>query len=328
MRNSFVSALTEAAVQDASIMLITGDLGYGVVDDFALKLPKQFLNVGVAEQNMIGVASGLAQSGFRPFVYSIANFSTLRCLEQIRNDVCYHDLGVTIVSVGAGLAYGALGYSHFAVEDIAVMRALPGLRILSPADPLEANACVASVLDSPGPTYVRLGKGGEGILHDSPPVTFPRPATLRAGRDLSLVSTGSAVGLCLAASDLLAERGYEAAVTSVPQVAPLDAAWIDDLKADLPVVVVEEHRLPGGLGASIVEALSNRGKLIPVRRIGLPDTKLSDVGSAQYLRDVYGLSPIAIASACEEFLTSAERHSRSTDASLRAVDALRARFTE
>ncbi len=309
MRNSFVSALTEAALRDSSIVLITGDLGYGVVDDFAQKLPRQFVNVGVAEQNMIGVASGMAQSGFRPFVYSIANFSTLRCLEQIRNDVCYHDLNVTVVSVGAGLAYGTLGYSHFAVEDIAVMRAMPGLRILSPADPVEANACVALILESQGPTYVRLGKGGDPIVHRSSPVAFPRPTTLRVGRDLSLVSTGSAVGLCLAASDLLAERGHEVAVTSVPQVAPLDAAWVDGLRVGPPVVIVEEHRLHGGFGASVVEELSNRGDLIPVLRIGLPGTKLSDVGSPQYLRNVYGLSPIAIASACEELLTRTERQS-------------------
>ncbi len=182
MRDAFVKKLTEKAADDPSIMLLVGDLGFGVVADFGETYPRQFLNCGVAEQSMVGIAAGMAAAGRRPFVYSIANFPTLRPLEQIRNDVCYHGLGVTIVSVGAGLAYGSLGYTHHAVEDISILRSLPGMRVFSPADAIECRAAVDEILATPGPAYLRLGKNKEPLMHEAPPDLSRRRADRRPRR--------------------------------------------------------------------------------------------------------------------------------------------------
>jgi len=165
LRNAFATQLLDIARADSSILLITGDLGYGVLDRFQQELPEQFINAGVAEQTMMSMAAGLAASGYRPFVYSIANFPTFRCLEQIRNDVCYMDNPVTIVSVGAGLVYGVHGYSHHAVEDLAIIRSLPNITIYSPCDSVETKYSVNKILESKHPAYLRLGKGGEPLIH-------------------------------------------------------------------------------------------------------------------------------------------------------------------
>jgi len=161
MRNAFIETLTKAAAQDPRIFLVVGDLGFSVIEDFANKFPDRFLNAGVAEQNMTGVAAGLAMAGFKVFTYSIANFPTLRCLEQVRNDICYHGLDVTIVAVGGGLGYGSLGYSHHAVQDMACLRGFPGILMATPGDPSETKAVTHALLQYQGPAYLRLGKGGE-----------------------------------------------------------------------------------------------------------------------------------------------------------------------
>ena len=191
MRNAFISNLTELASTDESIFLVVGDLGYGVVEIFENKFPSRFLNAGIAEQNMIGLSAGLAKSGYKVFVYSIANFPTLRCLEQIRNDVCYSDLDVTIVSVGAGFSYGVLGYSHFAIEDISVMRTLPGINILSPSDPIEVKSAVKFALSNPGPKYLRLGKNGEQVIHSVNDISLESPIEIHNGDKFCLLVTGS-----------------------------------------------------------------------------------------------------------------------------------------
>jgi transketolase len=161
MRTAFIKALTDLAETDNRIWLVTGDLGFSVLEEFASRFPDRYLNVGVAEQNMTGVAAGLAMSGKIVFTYSIANFPTLRCLEQVRNDVCYHNANVKIVAVGGGLAYGAQGYTHHAIEDLAILRALPNIRVIAPGDPAETRAAVMAIVNTPGPCYLRLGKAGE-----------------------------------------------------------------------------------------------------------------------------------------------------------------------
>src|SRR3972149_11388361 len=167
MRTAFIQSVSEWAAQDERIWLLVGDLGYSVVESFAERFPHRFVNMGIAEQNMIGVAAGLALSGKVVFVYSIANFPVMRCLEQIRNDVCYHNLSVTVVAVGGGVAYGTAGYTHYAVEDLAVMRAMPNMRVLTPGDPVEVRWATRSIPAHPGPCYLRLGKGGEAVVHKS-----------------------------------------------------------------------------------------------------------------------------------------------------------------
>lgn len=293
MRDAFVRRITELAQEDPRIMLVVGDLGYGVVDDFARLIPEQFLNAGVAEQSMIGVAAGLASQGRRVFVYSIANFPTLRCLEQIRNDICYHQRDVTVVSVGAGVAYGTHGYTHHAVEDIAALRALPGLRIISPADPAEAIAAADYTSASAGAHYVRLGKNGERVLHaDASSLDIREPVLLRAGADASIVATGSIVENCLVAAEMLAaQHGLQCAVSSCPVVRPLSLEWLVSLDPSVPLITVEEHSREGGFGSIFLEFVNDHRLGLQITRAGLSNMNVSRLGSQAYLRSISGLDP-------------------------------------
>jgi transketolase len=293
VRDAFITRLAQRASENSRINLVVGDLGFGVVTDFAEAYPLQFLNAGVAEQSMIGIAAGMAAAGRKVFVYSIANFPTMRCLEQIRNDVCYHGLDVTIVSVGAGLAYGTLGYSHHAVEDIAVMRAFPGLTIYSPCDPLEVTAAVDAICETSGPTYLRLGKNREPVLHAAPPdVASGAPLLLRDGTDLTLFVTGAiaAVGL-EAASVLESDHGVSVRVLSVPRIKPLDTgALVAAAVGTRGIATLEEHSVVGGFGSAVLEAFAADGVRLPVLSLGLRDDVQSAVGSQEYLRNLAGLS--------------------------------------
>lgn len=302
MRDAFIDELLAKARRDPDIFLAVGDLGYGVVDEFARHLPHQFLNAGVAEQNMVSTAAGLASTGYKVFVYSIANFPTLRALEQIRNDVCYHGCNVTIVSVGAGLAYGTLGYTHHAVEDISILRALPGLRIISPADAWEARAAVHESLRHHGPTYVRLGKSGESDLHSQLPSMLSMPFRLREGRDLTIVGVGAIVNECLSAADILKANRIEATVISAPTLKPLDIGPLLEGAPGVPLVTVEEHVLDGGFGTAVLEAINLEGVSAPLKRLGLRNDRLSDIGSVDYLRRLHGLDASGIAESAVDWL--------------------------
>jgi transketolase len=293
MRDAFIRTLFERASEDKSIVFITGDLGYSVVERFAEELPDQFLNVGVAEQSMIGVAAGLASEGFRCFVYSIANFPTLRCLEQIRNDVCYHNLPVTIVSVGAGVAYGSLGYTHHAVEDLAAMRPLPNITIGSPADPFETIALTNYFALNDGPGYLRLGKNGESNIHNEcPTLSLGTPIELLAGDAGLILSTGNVTELAvLAAQDLLDTAGLKMAVWTVPFVKPLFPDVLRDLVSTFPfVVTVEEHVRAGGFGSALLEVFSDHDINIPTRGVSLQESPLTVVGTSSYIRAKRGLT--------------------------------------
>lgn len=303
MRDAFVDELLTLARMDSAVMLVVGDLGYGVVDTFARELPDQFLNAGVAEQNMVSMAAGLASTGYRVFVYSIANFPTLRALEQIRNDVCYHELDVTIVSVGAGVSYGALGYTHHAVEDIAIMRALPAMTVVCPADPPEARVAARDAARIPGPRYIRLGKNGERVLHADPTFeTLEQPLLLRHGSDVFMLATGSIASQCMEAADLLMKLGIDAGVVSCPTVSPLDQSLVALLTRGIPVVSVEEHLSSGGFGSALLELANNAGVSLNLKRIALSDGGRSLLGSAEFLRASRGLSPDSISRATLDFL--------------------------
>src|SRR5207249_2078227 len=192
--------LVRLAEDDERITLVVGDLGFGVIEPFARRFPDRFLNAGVAEQNLTGIAAGMALSGKHVFTYSIANFPTLRCLEQIRNDICYHKAAVTIVAVGGGYSYGSLGYSHHGIEDLAIMSSLPHMRVISPGDPIETALAMEQITGDPGPTYLRLGKAGEPIVHSSPPsLRLGRAITVRDGEDLTIVATGAMLNPVIAA---------------------------------------------------------------------------------------------------------------------------------
>ena len=224
MRTAFCNILIEMARQDERIWLLTGDLGYSVLEPFAKEFPFRFINTGVAEQNMTGIATGLSLSGKIAFTYSIANFPTIRCLEQIQNDVCYHKANVKIVAVGGGLCYGTAGFSHHATEDLAIMRALPGMIVTAPADALESAQITRFAITTPGPFYIRLGKNNEPIVHAGPPeLHLGEPVCLdRNVGGIALVSTGTLVSEVLQAAEMLKSSGIEARVLSMPFVKPID----------------------------------------------------------------------------------------------------------
>lgn len=293
MRTAFIENFMRLAEENSRMFLITGDLGFSVLEPFAEKYPDRFLNAGVAEQNMTGLAAGLASEGYHVFTYSIANFPTLRCLEQIRNDVCYHKLAVTVVAVGAGMAYGNLGYSHHGLQDIAALRSLPGMEIWSPADPGETAQALRWVTDNPGPSYLRLGKAGEPPLHDcawsSEQVLKIRSAE---GASIALVATGSQLKETLQASDALAELGIAVDVFSAPRlVPPQPEVYFQPLSDYREIHSYEEHSPVGGLGSLLAETFSGE---IRVFRHGVGAEYISTVGSQDYLRKKAGLDSDSI----------------------------------
>lgn len=296
MRAAFIAALEEAARSDDRIWLLSGDLGFSIVEGFRKEFPDRFVNMGVAEQDMLGVAAGLAMSGKVVFAYSIANFAVMRCLEQIRNDVCYHDLPVRVVSVGGGLDYGAQGYTHHGVEDLAVMRAMPNMTVLAPADQVEVRQLVAALETLPGPAYVRLGKTSRNHVHmGGCAVRIGRAITVRDGRDVTLVSTGAVLGIAVDVAEALCEQGIEARVLNMHTVKPIDAEALDAAARETALVVtLEDHSVVGGLGAAVLESLAAHRVRVLVR--GLPDVPSGVAGSADYLRASAGFTAARIAS--------------------------------
>src|SRR5215469_15768510 len=258
MRGAFFHALTELAEQDERVHLIVGDLGFGVAETFARRFPSRFLNAGVAEQNMAGVAAGMALSGKIVFTYSIANFPILRCLEQIRNDVCYHNANVKIVAVGGGLAYGALGPSHHATEDLAIMRSLPRMVVVAPGDPVEAAAATRALAAHAGPSYLRLGRVGERNVHGGK-VEFQLGKAIRVqdGSDLTLISTGGMLEIAVRVAGQLHSAGLYARVLSMHTISPLDREAVMLAARDTRAIfTLEEHSIAGGLGGAVAEVLA------------------------------------------------------------------------
>lgn len=293
MRTAFFETLCRLAANDDRVMLLTGDLGFGVVEGFAKRFPDRFINVGVAEQNMTGVATGLALSGKVVFTYSIANFPTLRCLEQIRNGPCYHQANVKVVSVGGGLVYGSLGMSHHATEDLAVMRALPNMTVLAPGDPAETVAATEALLELPGPGYLRLGRAGELVVHQEA-ISFRlgHALCLREGQDATLISTGGMLETTVQVAALLADKGISCRVVSMHTVKPLDTTAVTNAaRQTCLVVTIEEHSVIGGLGGAVAEVIAELdGAHAPLLRIGLPSAFAPRAGSRDYLAAQFGLS--------------------------------------
>lgn len=292
MRKAFIEALCEMAEQDERIWLLTGDLGYSVLERFATRFPGRYVNMGVAEQNMTGVAAGLALEGKIVFTYSIANFPIMRCLEQIRNDVCYHNLKVNIVAVGGGFAYGAAGYTHHALEDLAVMRAMPNMTVIAPGDPREVQAAVKAMVAHPGPCYLRLGKGGESIIHPQPPnFELGKAIQLSEGTDVVFISTGGILSEVAKASDILEGLGLKVGIMSMHTLQPIDATSLCAiLKRARQIIVVEEHYAAGGLGDAVAKVLSASGLPIPpLSHVCATGSLPMPVGTQDYLRRAHGL---------------------------------------
>ncbi|MEI8315557.1 MAG: transketolase C-terminal domain-containing protein [Verrucomicrobiota bacterium] len=299
MRTAFIQELIRHARSHPEIFLLVGDLGYSVVEPFAQEFPERFLNAGVAEQNMAGVAAGLASEGYHVFTYSIANFPTLRCLEQIRNDICYHQWPVTVVAVGAGMAYGNLGYSHHAVEDIGVLRGLPNLQIFSPADPGETRGCVQRLVEQPGPSYLRLGKAGEHDLHAVRGVGAAPLPIIKTDHSVALVATGAVLKEALTAAEILATQGQSISVWSCPWLNPVVPADLHHLHSYACVFSLEEHRSATGLGAILRENLPPNVRVIAC---GVATELASVVGSQEFMRLQAGLDGTTIAKRIAAFL--------------------------
>jgi transketolase len=273
MRTAFIEELSRQARHDPRVFLVVGDLGFSVVESFAAEFPDRFINAGVAEQNMTAVAAGLASEGYHVFTYSIGNFPTLRCLEQIRNDIAYHKLPVTVVSVGGGVAYGNMGYSHHAVQDISALRCLPNMTVLSPADPRETIRCVQFALTRSAPSYLRLGKAGEPELHPDMDIRTG-PLEIRSGNaPLAVVATGSVLQSAMAAAEALAQRGISLTVYSCPVIAPDFESKYSPLWRHSRLVTMEEHGLAGGFGSYLKE-IAPPGVEICIRGIPLSNADL------------------------------------------------------
>jgi len=305
VRSAFFQTLMELAETDERIYLLVGDLGFGVVEPFLRKFPKRFVNVGVAEQNLTGLAAGIASTGSIVFTYSIANFPVLRCLEHIRNDVCYHRANVKIVSIGGGYSYGALGMTHHSTEDLAILRALPEMTVVAPGDPYEAREATRAVVAHEGPCYLRLGRAGEPTVHTSP-VEFRigKAIQVRSGDALTLISTGALLQTAVTVADRLESKGVSTRVLSMHTLKPLDVeAVLRAARETQAVITLEEHSIIGGLGGAVAECLAEEDHLkVPFRRLGIPPAFCEQFGSQDYLRSRSGLSPEGIMASLEPLL--------------------------
>lgn len=297
MRTAFIKGLVDLAEQDERIVLMVGDLGFTVVEPFSERFPDRFYNVGVAEQNLIGLATGLAEAGFIPFVYSIATFASLRGYEFIRNGPLLHHFPVRIIAVGGGFEYGQAGITHHALEDLAVMRALPGLAVLSPADYEQAVATVGYSRELPGPVYFRLGKNEKDRLPGLEGRFSPGRAELvRAGEDALLISTGALAFEALAAAELLEAQGVDVAVAVLASLAPVDVESLAQLLTPYPLVLsVEAHVIHGGLGSLVAEVIAEEGLQSLLMRSGVRQHKPGVTGSEAFMHRLHGLDAASLA---------------------------------
>lgn len=296
MRKAFISTLTELAKQDQRIILLTADLGYQVMEPFAKEHPSRFINIGVAEQNMIGIATGLAEAGFIPFVYSIVNFAVMRPYEFFRNGPILHELPVRLVGVGGGFEYGHNGISHHGLEDIGLMRVQPDLRSIIPADSEQAKQALIKTWDLPGPTYYRLGKGSHGSIPDlKSDFELDTVPVLGTGKDVLLIATGPIVLEALAAANQLTSNGIASSVAIVPVVNPSPRkALIKILNTHTSVYTLEAHYRNGGLGSMVAEIIAEENLNLKLRRFAVNSLSDGLVGSEQYLLKKHGLDCASI----------------------------------
>lgn len=296
MRTTFINQLVEEARQNERIFLLVGDLGFHVVEPFAEAFPERFLNVGICEQNMAGIAGGLAMNGWIVYCYSIGNFPTLRCIEQIRNDIVYYNSNVRIVSVGAGYAYGSQGVSHQATEDVAMLRSLPNMVVCSPSDPVETKMLVHLSVTHQGPMYIRLGKAGEQVFHPQEIQDYHLGdllPILDKGAETLVLTSGSILARVM---ESIETKVLPYDVWTIPVVKPLNQAQLCQLAENRrQIIIVEENQKSGGIGSAIIEVLSdayNNGllKTYPkIRRIAINDEFLEVAGSQRYLQQTAGL---------------------------------------
>ncbi len=305
MRNAFAQQITTLAQQDPRVVVLSGDIGNRLFDDLKAKCPGRFLNCGVAEANLVGMAAGLALSGLRPVCYTITPFLTYRCIEQIRVDVCYHHVPVVLVGTGAGLSYASLGATHHSCEEMGMLRLLPGLAVLAPADSWEVRAALRAALAGTDPVYIRIGKKGEPDIHASEPeFRIGRAIPLREGTQAAILAAGTVLPEALAAAEKLGALGLPTSVFSFHSIKPLDTELLTSVFGRFRVVAtVEEHSVLGGLGGAVAEWLADhpglRGRLL---RFGSRDEFLHLTCEQEAAREHFGLTPDAMASRIRDAL--------------------------
>lgn len=297
MRDAFAHTLVEMADEGVDLYLLTGDLGFKLLDEFRARHPRRFVNAGVAEANMISVAAGMAMTGRRVFCYSMAPFAFFRPLEQIRMELCSQQLPVTVVGVGAGLSYGCEGHSHFAIEDLAIARSLPNLNVIAPGDPAETCAAVRAASRSEKATYIRLGKNGDPAVHGVPIERIDRALLVRNGEaGVSVFATGHILARAAVAVEALAKQGLSVRLFSTPMLKPFDRGAVEAEAARARLIVtIEEHSLIGGLGTEVMGILFGLRYQGHFVQIGLPDEYCNTVGTHEYLIKQYGLDGDSLA---------------------------------
>lgn len=306
MRDTFVKTLLDLAKKDKNIELVTGDLGFGVLKPFWEQCPNQFTNAGIAEQNMTAMAAGMSLIGKNVFTYSIGNFPTLRCVEQIRNDCAYHNANVKIVCVGGGFVYGPLGMSHHATEDLAIMRALPNVIVMAPADLVEAEECTKALAEYKGTAYLRLGRGGEKRIHQKiENFEIGKAIKVHEGEKIAIFSTGAIFEEVNEAYRILCEKGYAPSVYTFPTIKPIDKKTVESVASKFDLIITcEEHNIVGGFGASVSEIMAEmKGNKAVLLKIGINDEYSVRVGNQKYLREKYGIDARSIAEKIRGFIS-------------------------
>jgi transketolase len=298
MRDAFAREMTALATERSDVTLLSGDIGNRMFDRFKQAAPERFFNCGIAEANMMSVGAGMALSGLRPVIYTITPFTTTRCFEQIRVGVAYHQAPVVIVGTGSGLSYAELGPTHHSLEDMAILRTLPGINVVAPSDSAELIAQLREAIEAPHPTYMRIGKKGEPLLHGS----LAKPGIgkanlLRDGDDLLIVGVGPILREAVEAAETAAERGVSVAVASLGGVKPLDTYFLEEMAKRFSLwFSLEEHSIVGGLGSALLEWSAEQARpLIRIKRLGVPDIFIHELGSQSFTRRRLGLDAGSLA---------------------------------
>lgn len=311
MRNAYIKSLTDLADNHEEILSLVADNGAIVFDEFRRKFPNRFINFGIAEANMVSVAAGLAACGKIPFAYTIGNFLTMRAFEQIRNDICLQKMNVKLVGIGSGLVYSDLGPTHHPTEDLALMRTLPGMTILTPADPLEAKKATEAAVRINGPVYLRLATGGTPALYDERVYEFSlgKGVTLRDGDDLTIIGHGTIIHEIVKATEELANNGISCRVINIHTLKPIDKDIILQAARQTGVILcVEEHSIEGGLGSVVASILlENLHQQVRFKRLGLDNVFACGYGSYADMKEMNGLSSRHIVDAATALAPSAKR---------------------
>lgn len=292
MRFTIVKAIFEEALKNKNIYFLTGDLGHFGEKEFVKKIPRQYQNIGIAEQNMIGIAAGLALTGKKVFVYSITPFITMRCYEQIKNDLCYQNLDVTLIGVGGGLIYGPYANTHCSIEDIAVMRVLPNMKVVCPANPLETEQIITQLIKTKGPTYIRIGRGKELIPEKEYSVTFGKGLIVKKGSDITIFTTGTILDEAQKVAKMLIKENVSAEIINIHTIKPIDKKLIlKKIRSRKAIFTIEEASIIGGLGSAIAEILSESTvNNVIFKRFGINDIYLKEIGDQNYLRNMHNIS--------------------------------------